>query len=364
VSRRIEVRNRQEEVEGTMAFWRREFWRPYVPVAQRRAEAARLAAKMAKQGHSLEPVEIEGRAIACTFWGKAWCENLERYSDFENRLPRGRTYVRNGSVIDLQLFRGRVEALVSGSSIYKVKIELKTVAKGRWKSIQEACAGRVDSVIELLEGRFSNGVMQVLTARDSGLFPSPKEISMDCSCPDWADMCKHVAAVLYGVGARLDARPELLFLLRGVDHLALVSEATGAAARMGAAGEGAEELGAGELERLFGIEIAPRLEEPAPARRAGRRSARASRPQGAQKSRAASLPKRVPALEEPVQGRLRLLRKHLRGGSPLTNEAYRMLFAVAAPVATRELRLLTAAGYLRRRGAKRGTSYTAGSRLR
>src|SRR6516165_2714205 len=95
-------------------------FRPYVPVAQRRAQAAREVAKRQKKGQTVSPVVIEGRAIATTFWGKAWCDNLESYSDFANRLPRGRTYVRNGSVIDLQITPGQIKALVSGSEIYKV----------------------------------------------------------------------------------------------------------------------------------------------------------------------------------------------------------------------------------------------------
>src|SRR6202048_743999 len=93
-------------------------WRPYVSVAERRRQAQREMAKLTKKGQTVSPVVIEGRTIVKTFWGKAWCENLERYSDFANRLPRGRTYVRNGSVIDLQITPGEIKAMVSGSEIY------------------------------------------------------------------------------------------------------------------------------------------------------------------------------------------------------------------------------------------------------
>src|SRR5512138_901063 len=183
-------------------------WRPYVPVAQRRAMAARELAKLAKKnGHAASPVAIEGRKIASTFWGKAWCDNLEAYSDFSNRLPRGRTYVRNGSVVDLQITPGKVTARVSGSSLYKIEIKIQPLLPKIWKSIQKECAGKIDSLIELLQGKLSSAVMQVVTRQNGGLFPTPKEINLDCSCPDWADLCKHVAASLYGVGARLDSNP-------------------------------------------------------------------------------------------------------------------------------------------------------------
>ncbi len=176
-------------------------WRPYVSVAQRRANAMRHVAKLAKKGRTISPVKIAGRDIAKTFWGEAWCDNLESYSDFENRLPRGRTYVRNGSVVDLQIKPGLVTAIVSGSELYDVKIRIKPLPASTWRKIGAQCAGQIASIVELLQGRFSKGVMEILTRHDGGMFPSPAEIDMDCSCPDWADMCKHVAATLYGVGA-------------------------------------------------------------------------------------------------------------------------------------------------------------------
>jgi len=186
-------------------------WRPYVSVAERRMNALREMEKRRKKGLAVSPVTIEGRTIVRTFWGKAWCDNLERYSDFANRLPRGRSYVRNGSVIDLHISSGKIKALVSGSEIYEVAVKVAPVAKARWRSICRDCAGAIDSLIELLQGRLSKGVMERICQQNTGLFPSPKEIQLSCSCPDWAEMCKHVAAVLYGIGARLDKQPELLF---------------------------------------------------------------------------------------------------------------------------------------------------------
>ena len=232
-------------------------WRPYVPVARRRANAKAHAARLAKkEKRTLAPVELTGRTIASSFWGKAWCENLEQYSDFENRLPRGRTYVRNGSVVDLQIERGKIKAIVSGSEIYRVTIDIQTVPAAVWSKIKKDCARSIDSLIDLLRGRFDQSIMQRLSQRAGGLFPQPSEIKMKCSCPDWAGMCKHVAATLYGVGARLDSAPELLFTLRDVDHLELISQAV-AADNLNQAFQGKAEnaLPATDLGEIFGIEL-------------------------------------------------------------------------------------------------------------
>ena len=198
-------------------------WAPYVPVAERRRRAERAMEKRRKGGHPVAPVRIAGRAIATTFWGRAWCDNMEGYHDYENRLPRGRTYVRNGSVVDLQIAPGRVTAVVSGSELYDVTITIKETPATQWRSICADCAGGIDSLVELLQGRFSKGVMERLCRQQGGLFPRPSDIRFSCSCPDHALMCKHVAAVLYGVGARLDQQPELLFRLRAVDETDLVA---------------------------------------------------------------------------------------------------------------------------------------------
>ena len=230
-------------------------WRPYVSVAQRRAKAQRYAAKLAKGGRQLKPVEIAGRKIASTYWGSAWCDNLESYSDFANRLPRGRTYARNGSVIDLQIDGGQITAIVSGSEIYKVRIDIASLPKPQWKAITRDCAQSIDSLMDLLQGRFSQGVMERLARQKDGLFPRPKDIKLKCSCPDWAGLCKHLAAVLYGVGARLDSEPELLFTLRKVDHLELVGRAVDAANLDQALGDGNGSLVGEDLSAMFGIDL-------------------------------------------------------------------------------------------------------------
>ncbi|MGB7294387.1 MAG: SWIM zinc finger family protein [Candidatus Aminicenantales bacterium] len=230
-------------------------WPRYVPVAERRAKAERRLEQLKKKGEKLDPVKINGRTIACTFWGKAWCDHLESHSDFWNRLPRGRSYVRNGSVCDLVIKPGRVDARVVGTSLYNVEIDIKKLPKARWTAIRKSCAGGIASVIELLQGRLSDAVMRIITHRTDGLFPRPSEIELRCSCPDYATMCKHVAATLYGVGARLDDRPELLFVLRGVDHLELVAEAVRGGALAEASASGPAGLEESELAEVFGVDI-------------------------------------------------------------------------------------------------------------
>ena len=232
-------------------------FKPYVSVGARRAQAAREVARLKKKGRQTSPVVIEGRTIAETFWGEAWCDNLERYSDFANRLPRGRSYVRNGSVVDLQVAPGSVTALVSGSTMYDVKVTVAPVPRRHWSAICRDCAGAIDSLVELLQGRFSKGVMARLCEEKTGLFPSPKEIVFTCSCPDWASMCKHVAAVLYGIGARLDDQPELLFTLRKVDQQDLIAKAGSDISKTRKGPAGAKVLESDDLSGMFGIEMAP-----------------------------------------------------------------------------------------------------------
>jgi uncharacterized Zn finger protein len=231
-------------------------WRRYVPVAERRRQAQSKLKKLKKKGESIAPVTIEGRTIAKSFWGKSWCTNLERYSDYANRLPRGRTYVRNGSVVDLQIAKGEVVAMVAGSELYKIRIAIKPVKTPHWKSICRDCAGTIDSLVELLQGRLAKGVMARVCREGDGMFPSPKDIELSCSCPDWADMCKHVAAALYGVGARLDAEPRLLFVLRGVDEGELIARAGQDVALNRAAPSAAKVLDDGDVAALFGLEMA------------------------------------------------------------------------------------------------------------
>ncbi len=241
------------------------YWRPYVPVAQRRASARKKLEKMQKKGTVIQPVEIEGRKIAQSFWGRAWCDHLESFSDFENRLPRGRTYVRNGSVCHLAIDKCRIDAYVSGSELYTVSIEIAPLKAAVWNAITKRCSGKIGSLLELLQGKLSDHVMSVVTDQTKGLMPLPGEIKMKCSCPDWATMCKHVAAVLYGAGSRLDSRPELLFTLRNVDAKKLITEGI-TLPDTGKAAASSRIIAGEQLADVFGIEFDQTPQEAAPAK--------------------------------------------------------------------------------------------------
>lgn len=248
--------------KGFYVRWRQQ-WAPYVSVGDKLNKAVRHAAQLAKkQKREREPVSIQGRAIAKTFWGKAWCDNLTAYQDYSNRLPRGAAYVRNGSVVDLIIKPRRIEAIVAGSNPYTVKIEITELDKHRWKAIRSECSESIDSLLDLLSGKLSDGVMKQLTDQKTGLFPSPREIRMSCSCPDSASCCKHLAAVMYGVGARLDNQPELLFLLRGVDHQELISQAIAGGNLDRELSRGGGGLDSQDLGAIFGIELETSVGEP------------------------------------------------------------------------------------------------------
>jgi uncharacterized Zn finger protein len=253
-------------------------WAPYVPVAERRANGARHVAKLRKQGRTLRPVvpSGRGRTLAVTFWGRAWCDNLMAYALLANRLERGRRYLRNGLVLDLQIGPGTVTALVSGSEIYEIQVRINPVPRDRWRKVVKACAGKIDSVVELLAGRFDESVMAQVCRQGTGLFPAPAEIRYECSCPDgygggW--LCKHVAATLYGVGVRLDEDPELLFRLRRVAHADLLARATaGLAGAATPKGSTRRAIADERLSAVFGIDLeaapAPRARRPRPSLRA------------------------------------------------------------------------------------------------
>lgn len=243
------------------------FYKPYVSAEQRRAEARRQLEKLEKAGRTIEPLgELSHRTkIATSFWGRAWCDHLENFSDYDNRLPRGRTYVRNGSVLHLSIEKGKITALVQGSELYEQVIQIKPLAAAKWNRIKKRCQGGVGSLIELLQGEVSDEIMAAVTDPADGLFPTPKEIGTECSCPDWADLCKHLAAILYGVGAKLDREPELLFTLRGVDHRELIDEVAVTTAIAATSRPGRRRtLNPSALGDVFGIELeAPPEDSPA-----------------------------------------------------------------------------------------------------
>jgi len=238
------------------------YFKPYVPVAERRENAAKRLAKLLPKGAVPAPVAaFATRTIATSFWGKAWCDHLESFSDFSNRLPRGRTYVRNGSVCHLALEPGEVNALVSGSSLYKIGIKIKPLSPAKWAAIKARCVGKVGSLIELLQGQLSNEIMNVVTDPTEGLFPQSAEITLSCSCPDWSMMCKHVAASLYGVAVRLDTQPDLLFRLRGVDHQELISMKDAVDHMTASPGSARRKtLNSASISSIFGIDLEPEPE--------------------------------------------------------------------------------------------------------
>jgi uncharacterized Zn finger protein len=270
--------------------------KPYIPVAARRRETEHTLAKLQKTGQVLSPVTANRGAIAKSFWGKAWCQNLERYSDYSNRLPRGRAYLRNGSVIDLKIGPGEANAQVMGSSLYRVSVKIAEVAGAHWQAIARDCARSIDTLVELLQGELSTSVMERISRAGTGLFPSPKEISFSCSCPDSAAMCKHVAATLYGIGARLDADPELLFGLRKVDAKELIACAGESAAPVEKAPGAGRFLDSSNLADVFGIDFGradpepsrrPATKKKSPAPRKGMSATRTSAPSARKKSKRA-----------------------------------------------------------------------------
>jgi uncharacterized Zn finger protein len=251
-----------------------DYFPPYMSVAEKKAQGARALAELLKKGRRpAEPVVLahRKRQLTTTFWGKAWADNLERYADLANRLPRGRAYLRNGSVLHLAIARGSVDAYVAGSELYRVTARIAPVAKARWRRVVARCTGRIGSLVGLLRGELSDDVLTVLTDARDGLFPEPREMAFECSCPDRAVVCKHVAAVLYGVGIRLDDRPELFFVLRQVDQAELLSSATADAVSRGRPAAG-KRIADDRLSAVFGIEL-----EHAPPARGRRRPRRARR---------------------------------------------------------------------------------------
>lgn len=234
---------------------------PYVPVAEKQSRNRRAVAKLRRGNAQIQPVVVEGRTIARSWWGKSWNSNLERYADYGNRIGRGRSYVCHGAVLDLGIEAGVVNALVQGSrgSPYEVTVTIGKLDEGNWVRLREVAVERLDSLTDLLAGEFPKALRDAFFAQGTGLFPTPGEISFACSCPDWASMCKHVAAVLYGVGNRLDAAPELLFTLRQVTVEDLIARTVDATAEhliskaKQAAGD--DVLDAVDLEGMFGIEL-------------------------------------------------------------------------------------------------------------
>lgn len=192
------------------------FSQPTVTELRRNTLASQKKAQA--KGQQLEPVVIQGRTIAKSWWGQAWCKNLERYADYDSRLERGKRYVKSGAVLDLKIQKGKILAKVQGTrkTPYKVEIRISPLSEEKCQAILNKCGRKIETLEALIAGDFPKELKE-LFLEDGGLFPTPKEIGFTCSCPDWALMCKHVAAALYGIGARLDEQPALFFELRGIE---------------------------------------------------------------------------------------------------------------------------------------------------
>lgn len=255
------------------------YYPPYVTVAERNKKAQRKLQGLRRKQPDIQPIIIEGKGLAKTWWGKAWNANLERYADFSNRIGRGRSYVRNGFVLDLKIGKGSIDALVMGTDPqpYSVRIKIAALSKKKQSTIKKQSKDKLDSLQALLDGGFPRELESIFTAKDTGLFPAPKEIRLSCSCPDWAVLCKHVAAALYGVGARLDEDPSLFFSLRGVTVDNLIGRALrqrkkellGAASKKKKSSRIIEDDDAG-LAALFDIDMA-NAEAPASAAKSTRK---------------------------------------------------------------------------------------------
>ncbi|HCS54932.1 SWIM zinc finger family protein [uncultured Rubinisphaera sp.] len=230
-------------------------WQPYVSVGERKRQGYAEARRLIGKGHQLKSITISGNKIAKTFWGEAWCKHLEKYSDFSNRLPRGRTYARNGSIAHLEITSGKITAMVCGSELYQVEISIEPLAQEIWKILCGECTTSVHSVLDLMRGKLPKNVIQSLTHPKTGMFPRNAEIELDCDCPDGANLCKHLAAVLYGVGNRLDQSPELLFLLRGVQQTDLISSSLNGRVDSLLGNEEVASLDNSDLSEIFRIDL-------------------------------------------------------------------------------------------------------------
>ena len=275
----------------------------YVSVAEKRAKAKKKIKQLKKKNPNLHPVIIEGKGLANTWWGKAWNKNLESYADYSNRIGRGRSYVRNLAVVDLQIAPGKVTSLVQGSvgKPYTVNISFKKIQKKHWQSIKKECQSRLSSLPDLLSGKIPKDLQEIFMVQRKGLFPAPSEITFDCSCPDWASMCKHVAATLYGVGARLDEDPGLFFTLRQAAVDDLVSQAVQNKAKSilkKSTPKKSKVIADDQLSDLFGLE----MDDLTPVKPAGKKKTKKTAPRSSPRKHLTAIATVAHCLDENLQG--------------------------------------------------------------
>lgn len=226
-------------------------WGEYISVGQRAETAVKHAEK--KLGKKNVQPAAKGRLKCNNFWGKAWLKHIRNLGDFEGRLTRGSAIAGNGTIAHLAITKGRIDAIVGGSEVYDISVDIVPLSRKRWNAIKEKSRGEIGSVVELLQGKFSDAVMQSLVDVKTGLFPDSNEFDLGCSCPDYVRLCKHLAGVLFAVGMRLDEKPELLFTLRGVDASELIE--TAADVRIASSTTDARTLNESDIAGVFGIEM-------------------------------------------------------------------------------------------------------------
>ncbi len=159
-----------------------------------------------------------------SWWAKRWIGVLESFN-IGARLGRGRSYARHGQVLSVQIEQGMVKAQVQGSrrEPYRVAIQVTTLSLGEWQKVAEALSNQAIFMAKLLAGEMPDNIEEAFTGTGVSLFPEKvKDLQTDCSCPDWSNPCKHIAAVYYLLGEEFDRDPFLIFRLRGMDREGLM----------------------------------------------------------------------------------------------------------------------------------------------
>ncbi len=206
---------------------------------------ARLADLRADGALQLNPVHEKSRKLAKNAWGSAWMRQLAYCEQEGFSLAAGRSLLRHGCVLDVQVGRGTIDALVSGEELYEIHLKLAEPDEEKIEYLREQCGAHIDSLVALLDGKIDASVMQQLCDPEEGLLPLPYEWQMDCNCPDWNEPCPHAAAAIYAAGCLIDAEPRLLFTLRGIEPSTLCEVPSTAAA----------DFDATDLANTFGIDI-------------------------------------------------------------------------------------------------------------
>lgn len=222
----------------------------YVSAAERKEKSEKLIKKL-QTSQNLNPIVVKAKSIATSFWGKSWCRHLSTYEYYTARLSRGRSYLRSGTVVDLQISEGLVQAQVLGTSLYQVNIRFENLDPELWSEFVQKTSGEIDSLLDLLAGNLPEKITEVMCDPFSGFFPDESKIRFSCTCLDDADLCKHVAAALYGVAIRFDEDAKLFFILRGVDPSDLLKQAT-----KDFSSPQAEDISKEDLSDLFQIDLA------------------------------------------------------------------------------------------------------------